>query len=111
MRNRNIHIQVWLSPKEAAAMDRNVKRTKLSRSAYIRQLITGFIPREAPPLDYFAMMRELYRVGNNLNQIAQKAHVLNVIDVQRYDANVREFEAVVKEINAAFILPQHMDHQ
>ena len=59
MRNRNIHIQVWLSPNKAEALDRNVKRTKLSRSAYIRQLITGFIPREAPPLDYYAMMREL----------------------------------------------------
>ena len=80
----------------------------LSRSAYIRQLITGFISREAPPLDYYAMMRELYRVGNNLNQIAQKAHVLNIIDVQRYDASVREFEQAVNEITAAFVLPQTM---
>ena len=32
------------------------------------------------------MMRELYRIGNSLNQVAQKAHTLNVVDVQRYDA-------------------------
>ena len=54
------------------------------------------------------MMRELYRVGNNLNQIAHKAHILNVIDVQRYDAAVRDFEATVKKITEAVILPQPM---
>ena len=42
----------------------------------------------APPPDYYSMMRELHKIGNNLNQIAQKAHVLNVIDVQRYDQEV-----------------------
>ena len=55
------------------------------------------------------MMRELYRVGNNLNQIAQKAHTLNVLDVQRYDASVREFESAVKKITEAVVLPRPME--
>ena len=45
---------------------------------------------DAPPPDYYAMMQQLYRIGNNLNQIAQKAHTLNVIDVQRYDTAVSQ---------------------
>ena len=53
-------------------------------------------------------MRELHMVGNNLNQIAQKAHVLNVIDVPRYDAAVRQFEKVVRDITEAVILPRQM---
>ncbi|MFR3364435.1 MAG: hypothetical protein ACLTV1_06780 [Christensenellales bacterium] len=48
-------------------------------------LIAGVVPREAPPPEYFAFMRELHYVGNLLNQIAQKAHVLNVVDAKRYD--------------------------
>lgn len=55
------------------------------------------------------MMRQLYKVGANLNQIAQKAHVLNVIDAQRYDAGVREFEDAVKTITKAVVLPMPMD--
>ena len=47
------------------------------------------------------MAQQLYRIGNNLNQIAQKAHTLNVIDVQRYDAAVSQFETAVKEISEA----------
>ena len=72
----------------------------------MRQLISGAVPKEAPPADYYAMMRELHKVGNNLNQIAQKAHVLNVVDVQRYDNEVREFKRVVKLITEAVILPE-----
>ena len=55
---------------------------------------------------YKRQMKELYRVGNNLNQVAQKAHVLNVIDVQRYDKAVRQFEKLVQDITRAVILPR-----
>lgn len=108
MNTRNIEIKVRLSRKEAESLNKRVRKSRLSREAYLRHLIGGSIPRDAPPPDYFSMMRELYRVGNNLNQIAQKAHTLNVIDVQRYDAAVREFESVVKKITDAVILPQPM---
>lgn len=55
------------------------------------------------------MMQQLYHIGNNLNQIAQKAHTLNVIDVQRYDTAVTQFEAAVKEIIEAVLQPRSMD--
>lgn len=52
------------------------------------------------------MMKELHHIGNNLNQIASKAHRLNVIDVQEYDKAVRAFETAVKDITNAVILPR-----
>ena len=108
MNSRNIEIKVRLSRKEADSLNKRVRKSRLSREAYLRHLINGSVPRDAPPPDYFSMMRELYRVGNNLNQIAQKAHTLNVLDVQRYDTAVREFETAVKKITDAVILPQPM---
>lgn len=111
MRSRNIRLQVWVNEKELAILDRKAQRSRLTRAAYIRQLIRGYIPRDAPPPDYYAMMKELYRIGNNLNQIAQKAHVLNVIDVQRYDAGVRQFEDAVRTITKATILPRKMSEE
>ena len=85
MRKRNVHIQFWLDRKEAEILNKKVKRSGLSMSVYLRHLINGVVPQDAPPPDYYAMMRELYRIGNNLNQIAQKAHILNAVDAQRYD--------------------------
>ena len=78
-------------------------------AAYIRHLINDLVPQEAPPPDYDSRMQQLYRIGNNLNQIAQKAHTLNVIDVQRYDAACRQFEDAVKTITEAVVNPQPME--
>lgn len=109
MNSRTIEIKVRLNRKEAEALNKRVKKSRLSREAYLRHLINGVVPRDAPPPDYFSMMRELHGIGNNLNQIAQKAHTLNVMDVQRYDTAVRQFEAAVRKITEAVILPQPME--
>lgn len=85
MENRTIEIKFRLNKKEADALNKRVKKSGLSREGYIRQLLSGYIPADLPPPDYYAMMNELRAVGGNMNQIAQKAHVLGVIDVKRYD--------------------------
>ena len=111
MRKRNIAILFRLNRKEAETLDKQVKRSGLSRETYLRQLINGLVPRDAPSPDYYSMMRELHQIGNNLNQIAQKAHVLNVIDVQRYDQEMRKFRQTVKQITEAVVLPERVEHQ
>ena len=105
MNNRTVEIKVRLSQNEADALNKRVEKSRLSREAYIRQLITGYVPREVPPPDYYTMMRELYRIGTNLNQIAVKAHILNVMDAQRYDREVRKLEDTILKITEAVILP------
>ena len=109
MRKRNVAILFRLNRKEAEALDKKVKKSGLSREAYLRHLISGVVPRNAPPPDYYSMMRELHKIGNNLNQITQKAHTLNVIDVQRYDRDMRKFEETVRLITEAVILPERME--
>lgn len=106
MRNRDIPFLFRLNREEADAFRERVKRSGLSQEAYVRQSISGKTPKDAPPPDYYSMMRELHKIGNNLNQIAQKAHVLNVIDVQRYDNDMRKFEGVVRLFTEAVILPE-----
>ena len=105
MRKRNIEIIFRLNESEAEALERKVKQSGLSREAYLRQIIKGIVPKNTPPPDYYSMMKELHKIGNNLNQIAQKAHVLNVVDEQRYDKAVRHFEQTVRVITEAVILP------
>ena len=98
-----------LNRKEAEALDKKVKKSGLSREAYLRHLINGVVPRDAPPPDYYAMMRELHQIGNNLNQIAQKAHMFHAMDVQKYDTNMRLLEDAIKRITEAVILPERRE--
>ena len=106
MPKRTVEVKLRLSVEEAARLNAKVARSRLSREAYLRQLIEGLVPRDAPPPDYYAMMRELYRIGNNLNQIAATAHTLHFIDAPRYDEALQEFRAAVQRIIEAVVLPQ-----
>lgn len=108
MNNRTIEIKVRLNQREADILNEKVKKSSLSREAYLRQLIGGLIPQDAPPPDYYAMMKELYRIGNNLNQIAKKAQTLNMIDVPLYKKAVDEFETAVKQITDAVVMPRRL---
>ena len=109
MRKRNIKIQLWLNLREADLLDRKAKNCGISRTAYLRHLVNGFQPRELPPPDYRDLMNALYGIGRNLNQIAQKAHTLNVIDVQRYNEEVRKLENAIRTITDAMVSPMPMD--
>ena len=108
MRKRDVHVQLWLNQKEAETLSLNADRCRLTQSAYLRHLIMGYAPCEAPPPDYHAMMQQIYHVGRSLNQIATKAHVLNVIDAQRYDESVRMLEDTILKIEDAVIVPPKM---
>lgn len=105
MKKRTIEIKVRLNSKESDELNKRAKKSGYSREGYVRSLIDGYIPREMPPPAYHDIMRELHGIGNNLNQIAQKAHVLNVMDVQRYDDALRRFAETVAKIEGVVILP------
>lgn len=106
MTKRPIEIKVRLNQKEADLLNRRVKNSRLSRETYLRQLINGYLPKEAPPPDYYAMMKELHGIGNNLNQIARLAHELKVVDEKRLDSALKELSTATNKIMEATILPQ-----
>jgi hypothetical protein len=98
-----------LNEKEAERFDMIVKRSGLPREVYLRHLINGLIPTETPPPDYHNMMKELRGIGRNMNQIAQKAHVLNVIDTKRFDEAYEQYKAAVIAITEAVMLPRKIE--
>ena len=109
MRNKAVLIQFWMPESERDVFDRRVKKSGLSRSVYLRHLIKNLVPTDKPPPDYFSMMRKLNAIGNNLNQVAQKAHTLNVIDVRRYEENVVALDRAIIEITNAVMLPRKIE--
>jgi len=89
-------MQFWLNEKEADHLQKMVKRSGLTREAYLRQLINGLVPRDLPPPDYFAMMRALYEVGD----------VLRKIDDVNCEEAMLLFRQTVRDITTAVVLPQ-----
>ena len=74
MRKRNVQIKLWLSDVEADVLRQDAKRTGLTQSKYLRALIMKREIRERLPIDYYHLLTEISRIGNNLNQIARIAN-------------------------------------
>jgi hypothetical protein len=110
MSKRPNKVTFRVSDSELAKLKNRVYKSRLSQEAYLRQLIAGIIPQDAPSADYFAMMRELKAVGNNLNQIAHVAHMTGAIDHEYYVEAVRQLDEIIGEVESAVLLPRRVRH-
>ena len=109
MQNRTIEIKCRLNQKEADTLNNRVKKSGLSRENYLRHTIFGYVPTDAPPPDFFAMMKELHFIGAALKQIRQDAHIPNAQDTQRLDEILALHNKVVVFIMNAVMLPRKIE--
>ena len=98
MRKRANQILFYLNDKELQLLNERVAKTGLSREAYLRSLIANTVPKELPPMQFFDVLRELRQLNVNMNQIALKAHSLNLIDAPYYEKCHKDLQAIVGEI-------------
>lgn len=108
IRRRNIRVTLRLSPEEFEKLAQVATRSGLSRMAYLRMLIAGYVPKEKPPPDYYRMMKELHAIGTNLNQLAACAnsqHWTKASDAE-YEENANALFRAILAIQAAVTLPE-----
>lgn len=106
MRKRSIPVLVRLNEKERQHLASQVKKMGLSQEAFLRTLINGYVPKALPPPDYYAMMRELHAIGNNLNQLAMKAHVTGHLDRTMFQQEADQLRRAVQRIQQAVTSPE-----
>ena len=69
MRNGYKKIEVYFPDTEYEAFLKKVRRTNLSISEFVRRMAAEQVIREAPHADVPLLIREVKRVGNNINQL------------------------------------------
>jgi len=106
MRKRNIQVIVRLDGKEHQHLTKLVKRSGLTQTTYLRHLINGVVPQDAPPPDYYRMMEELRSIGTSLDSIAQQAEALGLPDTARYDEAVQLLNRAILHITEAVRMPR-----
>ena len=79
------------------------------RKATIRPIVTVSPVNDGLLAALSKLTAEYGKIGGNLNQIAQKAHVLGVIDERRYEEETRKFDQLIRDITRAVILPKPME--
>ncbi len=102
---KGIKKQFWLSEKDAADLKQKAQRCGVTETSVIRQLLHGYEPREKPDERFYEAMREMYAIGNNLNQLTAKAHKLGFIDTPMLRELSRAFARFQLKIEQNFLLP------
>lgn len=103
LRTRDIKKQVWLNEKEQKTLKQNAKKAGLNESAYIRNLIMGYKPKEQPTEKMYEIIKQLKLVGINLNQIARKANALDIIDAPFYRKVYAKWNKLAEDIKKEFL--------
>lgn len=69
MRKRNNQINVRLNDSELKKLNRKVANSGLSREKYIRNVLNGTEIHPSPPVDFYTLIREVRRVGSNIDRL------------------------------------------
>lgn len=91
----------YLDDESRARLEYLSRISNASMSEILRQIIHGASVKEMPPADYHAMTAELYRIGNNLNQLARVANATGRIDAAAFGQAAAELRAVILDIQQA----------
>lgn len=94
MRNRPIRFETFLSKEETQHLEHLQTVSGLSKSAIVRQLISGCSIKPRPAESYRELSRELSAIGNNLNQITRLANATGRLD----DSQIQQVSAIMQQV-------------
>ena len=92
---RTVRLPVHLRPDESDLVRERARACGLTVARYMREAALGAVPKARPRLAEMEAVRELLRIGNNLNQLA---HVANRNEEIEREGELR---AVLEEVLAA----------
>ena len=80
MRNRTKTFSVRLSEEEYETLNKAIAKTGLTKSAFIRTVARGYLPKPRPPNEYDKMMSELTDIATNIYSISNGKFNIHKID-------------------------------
>jgi hypothetical protein len=94
MRTHTKTFHIRFTEKEYARLCRYADKAKLPKTTYIRHLLNGCCPQEHYAIEFWALMREVHAVGNNLNQLTNLAHRVGNIHAGRLDEMMEQYKCL-----------------
>ena len=77
---RNCGVLIRFTQEERDKLTEKAKKAGLSREHFCRDILNGAGVKEAPPAEYCELLREVRRIGYNLNQLLKIANARGLMD-------------------------------
>ena len=105
MRNRTKTFSVRLSEEEYETLNKAIAKTGLTKSAFIRTVARGYLPKPRPPNDYDKIMAELTDIAINIYSISNGTFNIHKIDTEFLRGQAKRLDKVILQINTLFTVP------
>jgi len=102
MARRNCRFEVRLTKDEYYDLTKKARKAGLTTGAFVRMAVAGQVIREAPSADVPELIREVRRVGHNIDQILKIANSKGLLEVPDLRKALEENRAVEKLIANAY---------
>ena len=106
MRNRTKTFSARLSEQEYETLNKAIAKTGLTKSAFIRTVARGYLPKPRPPNGYDEMMSELTEIGTNLYDICRRASDIDKVDTTLLKEQAERLDKVILQINTLYTVPE-----
>lgn len=105
MRKRNCRVEIYFTKTELETLTKKVRKSGLSREGYCRRILNGAVVKEAPPAEVPMLIREVRRVGYNIDQLLMIARTKNWLVVKELEKALESNRAVEKLIVDTYTTP------
>ncbi len=102
---RTLEMKIRFTRGELDALTKKSRKAGLSREGYCRRILNGAVVKEAPPAEVPMLIREVRRVGYNIDQLLKRANSIGLLDVPQLRKDVADLRTVEKLIVDAYTTP------
>lgn len=107
MRVRQIKKQYYLNEEENEILKNKCLLTGYNEGSLIRSLLIGFKPKEKPPVEFYNAIKEIRKIGININQIALIANSTGKIDNSKLDNEINSLNILIRELKTVYLKPDY----
>ena len=108
-RKRTHRVEVAMNDKEYKKFLEYVHECGMSKQAYLLCLINQRIPQARPHKDFYDMIKQLRKIGNNLNQLCIVANKTGNIDYHQLKYALDDLNKNIVQIRSDVLLPRKAD--
>ena len=99
---RNCRFEMRLTKDEYYDLTKKARKAGMTTASFVRMAVAGKDVMEAPSVDVPLLIREVRRIGSNINQILKIAGSRGVMDVTEVCKALADNRAVEKMISEAY---------
>lgn len=103
MRERNLEFHIRLNDIEYDKLEEMSLKSKMTKSDVIRKLILEKEIKEKPGYEFYEVMKELSKIGVNLNQIAYRANKNDDINKNYYKELANKWLEFSRQVKSKFL--------